>query len=665
MMKIKTIIILILTCPVAQLTCPAAHSQGVPELRTLSHNAQLSGVMRLSGVTKTSVLTLPFIDDFSNQSPLPNPLKWQDQNVFVNRTFGIFPPTTGVATFDALDQYGNIYPTAPDNGSVFEADVLTSQTIRLDSIFEPYPKALSPADSVMLSFYFQPGGGIGSSWGGEQIGYRPANEDRLILEFYVSNGALEMWYPIWETNGMSLKEMCPICDSAQYPQQQKKFFQRVVVPVMDTNFYSKNFKFRFRAYSSINSTLKTGGGQWHIDYVYLNSGRTRNEETVSDVAFVDVPQTVLNGYTAVPFNQYDSSVVKNQLPIRITNLSVNTLSCRYQSIITDLATGAEVSKEPSSGEANANIYPYNTSGFYTNPDISVRPQPYLFTDVSSGEKEYEITYILKSGILSDLITANDTIRTRQVFGREFAFDDGSSERGVGFTSAGGLIAGRFELTHRDTLAGLNICFNKSHSNSNEVPFTIFVWTADSIPIDTVFTHQATVRYSDLNNGFIKYYFKDTFILQPGVYFWGIKQMTSQYLNIGFDQNNDASSFTKYYYYNSDMMEWEWRDFFYSGAIMVRPFFGMTLGTSNETRRTVVANSLKIYPNPVTAGSITISFARNISGAATVSVRDIGGRTVLTKRVNLVNGEANVSVQGLSRGMYVVTVQGAAGKLVIR
>ncbi|MDR1740060.1 MAG: hypothetical protein LBR45_04820, partial [Bacteroidales bacterium] len=435
--------------------------KAMPEFRPLSFNQQLSNIdksKRAKAKVQDTVLNLPFIDDFSSIGPYPNPNKWSDNNVFINRTYGIHPPTIGVATFDALDENGKIYSHAPSSGGAFEADILTSGTVRLDSIFYPYPKALSAADSIILSFYFQPGGGIGNSWSGGQIGYVPATEDRLIVECY--NGGLKTWMPLWESTGMSLKQMCPICDSTQYPQQQKNFFNRAVIPINHTGFFTKEFRFRIKAYSSINSNLNTAGGQWHIDYVYLDANRTKSDKNFNDIGFVEVPQTFLTGYTQVPYNQLDPSIIKNTLPIKITNLGVSAQSCRYYRSIKDLATDTVVSREPQTGEASANIFPYGINGYSTNPDISVRPQTYLFSDVanSTSEKEYEITHVLKSGIETDFITTNDTAVIKQKFGREYAFDDGSSEQSVGFSGANRIIAGRFSLINSDTFAGLNICF---------------------------------------------------------------------------------------------------------------------------------------------------------------------------------------------------------------
>ena len=64
-------------------------------------------VMRAAGD-----LELPFFDDFSGQSVFPDSSKWLDDFVFINNTYSDRQITAGVATFDALDNTGRLYPDA-------------------------------------------------------------------------------------------------------------------------------------------------------------------------------------------------------------------------------------------------------------------------------------------------------------------------------------------------------------------------------------------------------------------------------------------------------------------------------------------------------------------------------------------------------------------------
>jgi len=73
----------------------------------------------------TDFLTLPFYDDFARPGVFPYQKNWADQNVYINNTFCILPPSLGVATFDALGSDGLLHYNA--SSSVFAADTLTSQ----------------------------------------------------------------------------------------------------------------------------------------------------------------------------------------------------------------------------------------------------------------------------------------------------------------------------------------------------------------------------------------------------------------------------------------------------------------------------------------------------------------------------------------------------------
>ena len=90
-------------------------------------------------VNETGIV-LPFFDDFSQTSVYPDSTKWTDRNAMVTDGFPLNPPTRNAATLDVLDQYGRVYDYAISNA--FVAEYLTSARIRLDSVFEPLPKAL-------------------------------------------------------------------------------------------------------------------------------------------------------------------------------------------------------------------------------------------------------------------------------------------------------------------------------------------------------------------------------------------------------------------------------------------------------------------------------------------------------------------------------------------
>lgn len=98
---------------------------GMAGLATSGH-----GILSASGSTADSAVLLPFFDDFTYEGPYPDPDLWADRSVFVNNTYAFYPPTYGVATFDAMDSEGALYRHG-GLGVSFSADTLTSRPIRL------------------------------------------------------------------------------------------------------------------------------------------------------------------------------------------------------------------------------------------------------------------------------------------------------------------------------------------------------------------------------------------------------------------------------------------------------------------------------------------------------------------------------------------------------
>ncbi|MBO4328304.1 MAG: hypothetical protein J5831_02710, partial [Bacteroidales bacterium] len=115
----------------------------------------------------SQALTLPFYDDFSGTLAYPDALKWADRNVYVNPGFPLHPVTRNAATFDVLDAEGHVYDYAISNP--FIAEHLTSNVLRLDSVFDPEPRALTPADSLYLSFFYQPQGNGNAPEAGDSL----------------------------------------------------------------------------------------------------------------------------------------------------------------------------------------------------------------------------------------------------------------------------------------------------------------------------------------------------------------------------------------------------------------------------------------------------------------------------------------------------------------
>ncbi len=680
-----------------------AQSQESTALRiqALSSNAQVeqAAKLRVASLTQTGTtsldasqvdaaksgastsLTLPFFDDFSYQGPYPDSKKWQDRSVFVNNTYPFYPPTYGVATFDAIDQAGALYRHG-GLGVSFSADTLTSLPIRLDSVFTPYPRALGPTDSIILSFYYQPGGGWGRLWDSTSRGQSPKGSDRLLLEFYSEE--MSMWVKMWDTVGVPMSKFCPGLDSVdQYKPEDMRFFHYVEVPISLPGFNKKDFKFRFRAYSSVDRDLRTGGGQWHIDYVYLNYGRVPQQQWgKTDLSFVSATPHLTKGYTQVPWRHFSPSMLQNQFNFQLTNLGPDPVRVGYQYVLKDL-NGEVCAKD--TALHHGVIYPFSQRGYTTAPALS--PVPFNTDEVEWSELEMSalrIEHIVRHlGALSDtsltplpdFCPQNDTLAFTQTFGDEFAYDDGSAESGIGLTYADGALATCFELKQPDTLSALRLFFNRSYNDANSAMFSICVWRAvpggrgegyepaavlyESNYITPVFEEGLNQYHTYNLSRDSRLFFRD-----PGRYFIGIRQKTGTFLNLGFDQNNDARSQSYYYYSDAESHQWVWQPLLYHGAFMMRPVFGSAArgelsNQGGEVGDLTQTASLEVYPNPVQGGVMYIKLPQNWSADDTyMQLFTIDGRTCLHQRYS-----SACSVKDLKRGLYILRLYRHCGESV--
>ncbi|MDE5607159.1 MAG: T9SS type A sorting domain-containing protein [Bacteroidales bacterium] len=666
-------------------TAAAPDTMGL-RLQPLSGNAQVEQAARAeTGVLKApksetgeTSLTLPFFDDFTYNGPYPDPTRWADRSVFVNNAFAFYPPSYGVATFDAIDSEGALYRHG-GLGVSFSADTLTSRPIRLDSAFTPSPRALTTEDSIILSFYYQPGGGWGSLWDSTNRGQSPNRNDRLLLEFYSEE--LDMWVRMWSSDGMSLSAFCPLLDSAgTHEVQDIGFFRYVEVPIKTPGFNKRDFRFRFRAYSSVDRDLRTGGGQWHIDYVYLNYGRTPEGRThQTDVAFVSADATLTAPYTQVPWRQFDVADMRAGFNFTLNNLGEEAARVGYRYALQD-AAGETVYTYPEDSAAEAILYPFVQRGYTVRPALSPAAFGYDFAgwEDGAGPQTYRLAHTVHYD--GDFYARNDTMAFSQTFGDEFAYDDGTAEAGIGPTYAGGTMAVSFTLREPDTLTALRLFFNRSYNDANSAAFSICIWRAvpgdrDEGYIPGALLYESDWIYPVFEDGLNRFYTYNIgeggYMLPQGRFFVGIRQSGNTFLNLGFDQNNDARAYTHYYYLDDGTHEWRWRPLLYHGALMLRPAFGTAARQpegGGDTRReaaTETVPTLRVYPNPLQGDVLHIELPDGWAEAGTrMTLSAMDGRLCRQSPFR-----AEWPVGGLEAGIYVLRLVGAGGeahaKIVIR
>src|SRR6185437_6724342 len=245
-----------------------------------------------------SVLQLPFFDDFSRYTGYPNDSMWMDNDVFINSGYPINPPSTGVATFDGLNSFGNAYHPGANVNDV-PADTLTSAYIDLSNY--------SDKDSLYLSFFYQPGG----------LGETPDRGDSLMVEFKpdsvpiafdtignITKWSDTVWIKTWAVEG-----------DAVYPFKvamihikaiHDTFGNNVRGGINDTNYFQRKFQFRFRAFGNQSGNLDI----WNVDYVYLNRGRAQRDSTFKDVAVYQPSKSLIKGYYSIPWNYFKTYTTK-------------------------------------------------------------------------------------------------------------------------------------------------------------------------------------------------------------------------------------------------------------------------------------------------------------------------------------------------------------------
>ncbi len=534
-------------------------------------------------------LQLPFFDDFKNDYARPNPGLWQDIEVFVNKDFPYLAPNTGAATFDALDSMGNVYGTA--TWIPFEADKLTSRAIRLDSMFSPVTKALSPADSLYLSFYYQPQGygdapeswdtlllqfsyltgdtifsHIDSVWVSANIYledendtirpfdtlYAPpgCNEDMYIINFRTLTWGdwLMMpcdsvfipevgWRTMWRAEGMTLEE---------FKNQYGKDFVQVMVPVKDSIFFYKDFRFRFRNYASIANNVvpswRSNTDQWNVDFVYLNYNRDISDSTYRVLTFSGKAPSFLKTYQVMPYRQYRAgnpiTMMKSNLQMYISNLDKVEHNTKYMYRVRQVNGNYGYTYDGGS----CNLPPFYESGFQncnsTCGSAHACPTVLAFSlDYDRDTTSYIITHYISDSSETNIIV--DSIKYHQGFYNYYAYDDGTPELGYGLEPAGAYLAYQFTMSIPDTLFGIQMYFNRTKDNANSQFFNINIWSDNNgKPGDLI--AQIPSQQAMWEDGLYKFYpyLLEEPIIVSGTFYVGWQQFEGGSLNIGFDSNND-------------------------------------------------------------------------------------------------------------------------------
>lgn len=574
-------------------------------------------------------IKLPMIDDFSESVLFPLEKYWVTRNTFVNRSYAVNPPSIGVMTFDAMDEFGAVYPDMTAFASV--ADTLESQNIRLDSLFGSIPQTLSPADSVYLSFAIQPQG----------VGSAPLKGDSIVLQFFNPNNS--EWKSVWKMDGMPLDSFRAIYDTS---------FYQVMIPITNADYFASNFRFRFYNYAHVPNADKPSWrsgmySHWNLDYLILNAHRTISDTSYNDMAIQTIQNSLLLDYTSMPWNQFiagGSNMMKYGLGIRFKNMDdiIGLKNVNQYFFINDLWSKTQVfAPNPNPNSTNIasqvqKIFTPNYSG-------------YTFSSNAPQYPEFQVIYSIYTNTPPpDIIRTNDTMEFYQNFYNYFSYDDGVPEAGYGLSVNNGRVAYKFQLNTPDTLQSIEMYFNQTLGNANQQYFYLTVWDDNNGAPGNVIYEKSGKR-PEFDTDLFKYYtyVLDNAIAVSGTFYIGWRQTTKDNLNIGFDLSNDQSSKI---YYN---VTGNWTNSGYKGSLMMRPILGSEayayVGIEDKIQEINTAD-FDIYPNP-SNGFFHIKFRGNTEPTqAEINVFDLSGRKVYSDRY-----ENELDLNHLNTGIYILQI----------
>jgi hypothetical protein len=589
---------------------------------------------------------IPFIDDFSkNTGFIPDQKKWQGTSVYINNSYGINPPSIGVATFDAINSKGELY----DVGYIYSspADTLLSQKINL----------AYPYDSIYLTFYYQAGGN----------GDLPESRDSLILQFSPDgNDWTTMWKASVNAMDSTITEIYYRREGATTHLRRtdtrsvSEYFFKAHVKVDRPEFLTASFHFRFINHASISINQFTPGrasnaDQWNLDFVYLDKGRMSFDTLIKDIAIMVPQQPLASAYEEIPWSHYNpearEQMFGNELLMELTfqNLGWGTKN-----------TGRHFEITPMFGNGE---YLAVTEGYENIEDFEIRTIQYTTSDYDFYSDTDSALFEIKSYLTIDSDSAradyryNDTTVYYHRFYDSYAYDDGTAENGYGLFGVGaasGKVAMKFFCFASDSLRGVYMYFNHTINDVNsENRFRLTIWSDDNgVPGEILYTQNATKpTYSDSLNQFVAYKFnKPIFIDRRTTFYVGWMQTNDDFINLGFDRNRIHRDKVFYNLTNS------WEPSIYDGSPMIRPIFSPAERFPENPvippeNSTTGMSGVVLAPNPSSdfVRLIWTDDADNVT-AKRIEIYDLKGHLIKVENISNI-----INVSNLQAGTYIVRI----------
>ena len=566
------------------------------------------------------MLELPFFEDFSAPSTAlagpegyPSAERWANRQVWVNNSWSVSPPTVGVATFDVLNEAGQLHPSAPT--ASWGADTLTSHPINLE-----YPGQTD----IWFSFWYQP----------EGLGNAPEKNDSLLVDFF--NPITLRWENVWQAPGDTL-----------HP------FRQVMIPVNRPDYLQKGFRFRFRNRVSLisdyyNRGLRGNGDHWHVDYIRLDKLRSAADSTFRDVGVVSGPGTLLSHYEEVPYTHFQVAFLSesnSELSFSYRNLWHTTLLTGRRFSITDMWDPQQRSTFYWGGNAN------------TLPAIETRfsgPIDTPFVQDAADSVHYRIKAWVET--FGGDPKGNDTLVSSQTFGRRFARDDGSAEAGYGIEESAGSVALAFRAFVPDSLDAVELWLNATASSSaSPAPFRLAIW-ADNNGKPGALLYESTSEISVVPESRFHTFALEKTVKVNGTFYVGWTQDHTDYLNVGFDRNRPRPGAL---FYRIGGGGWLPSALTGQGVAMIRPLAKRSL-TIPEIPAENAQNEVFVSPNPARTSLHLTSPGPGVT-LEQIQLLDPSGRVILTQRGDALLLELPL----LPNGPYLLRIRTSNGKTAVK
>lgn len=583
------------------------------------------------GVTiPATTLSLPFCDDFSKGSPLPNPINWLENDVWINNSLAQNPPSLGVATFDGIKDNGTPYGSGRG-----ETDILTSTYIDLTSA----------SSDIFLKYFIQRGGN----------GQSPENGDFLTVEGKDKDG-------IWKQIASHEGNITGTADS---------IFKRYVWPLTSDIFKHDKFQIRFKALGNQEGAFDN----WNLDYVRVEEGNGQQE--IKDIALMTPPSSILTNYTGLPYSQFSNrpDLITKSLPINIYNHFKNANNVNGAKVKVTSSTGVNFLDASILKGSQFNL-PSGVSSFIN--DIPSSPLSQLQTALSTANQQdlENLTISYELGVDQEqeqiaCVLQNDTASTTVHIKDYFSYDDGTAESGIRNGKVGEQLVIEYEAVKQDTLRGLQFKFPRladAKASGQLINLVVYIGSLSDSPsykqnlVKPFFTSGES---SIDNDGYTTYALEDDLgnpldlIIPAGKFYIGWQQASSvtNPVPVGIDLNNDQSDkiFSEYgagWVPLADVLP------SLKGSLMIRALFSDETPNNTSPTSEKLKQSFRVFPNP-SNGVFNIYFDLDLDVSNyNYQVLDVTGRTI---QAGSLTSSLNINQPS---GVYIMNIIDSAGKHVL-